>query len=182
MRRANIVSGGIVWRRISSQKRECGRAHVDHHLAHVLAVDRELAVERVPARRPPRSAPGRASAVISSSVGSKKPIARERGAQALRVAVDPGAHHRQLRVDLLARDLLRHAEVEERDAPVRQQQVVAGVRVGREAPRAVQRPEEEAEHDLAEPVALGLRQLLHLLEADALDVLGDQHVLARQAR
>ena len=24
MRRANIVSGGIVWRRINSQKRDCG--------------------------------------------------------------------------------------------------------------------------------------------------------------
>ena len=45
---------------------------------------------------------------------------------------------------------------------------------------AVQAAEEEAEDDLAEPVALLLRVLLELLEPDALDELADDHALARQ--
>ena len=84
--------------------------------------------------------------------------------------------------DLLDVEALGHAEVEERDAAVVEQQVVAGVRVGVEVLELEDRAEVEAEDDLAEAVALLLVELLHLLEAGALDVLGDQHAVARQPR
>ena len=54
------------------------------------------------------------------------------------------------------------------------------MRVAGELAVAVQAAEVEAEDDLAEAVALGLRQLLELLEAAALDELADDHALARQ--
>ena len=52
---------------------------------------------------------------------------------------------------------LEEAEVEERDAAVGQQQEVAGVGVAGELVVAVEAADEEAEDDLAEAVALGLR-------------------------
>ena len=55
-----------------------------------------------------------------------------------------------------------------------------GMGIARELAVAVQAAEEEAEHDLADPVALGLRAVLQLLEADALDELADEHALARE--
>ena len=56
------------------------------------------------------------------------------------------------------------------------------MRVAGELVVAVQAAEVEAEEDLADPVALGLGVALDLLEADALDELGDQHALARERR
>ncbi len=55
------------------------------------------------------------------------------------------------------------------------------MRIAGELPVAVQAAEEEAEDDLAEPVALRLRAALELLEADAVHELADEHALARQA-
>ena len=54
------------------------------------------------------------------------------------------------------------------------------MRVAGELAVAVQAAEEEAEDDLADPVALGLRAGLELLEADAGDELAHQHALARE--
>ena len=56
------------------------------------------------------------------------------------------------------------------------------MRVAGELVVAVEAAEEEAEDDLAEPVAVRLRIALELLEARALDELADDHALARQAR
>ena len=54
------------------------------------------------------------------------------------------------------------------------------MRVAGELVVAVQAAEVEAEEDLADAVAVRLRVALQLLEAGALDELGDQHALARE--
>ena len=54
------------------------------------------------------------------------------------------------------------------------------MRVAGELAVAVEAAEEEAEDDLADAVALGLRAALELLEADAADELADEHALARE--
>ena len=84
--------------------------------------------------------------------------------------------------DLLVVELLGHAEVEEGDAAVGHQDVVAGVGVGVEVLQVVDRAEAAAEDDLAEAAALLVRQLLDLLEVEPLDQLGDQHPAAREPR
>ncbi len=76
--------------------------------------------------------------------------------------------------ELLAVELLGHPEVEEGDAAVVHEDVVAGVGVGVEVLEVEHRAEAAAEDDLAEAAALLVRQLLDLLEAHALDQLGDQ--------
>ena len=106
----------------------------------------------------------------------------ERHAQPLGVVVEDRLERRDLELDLVAVELLGHAEVEERHAPVRQQQVVAGVGVGVEVLQVVDRAEAEAEDDLAEAVALRLRQRAHLLEAGAVHPLAHQHALGGQPR
>ena len=77
-------------------------------------------------------------------------------------------------------DALVEAEVEEGHAAVVEQHRVARVRVARELVEAVHRPEVEAEDDLAQAVALGLGQLLELLEAASGDELRHDHPLARK--
>jgi hypothetical protein len=59
---------------------------------------------------------------------------------------------------------------------------VPGVGVARELAVAVEAAEVEAEQDLADPVALLLRAVLHELEAGAGHVLADHHPLGREAR
>ena len=49
------------------------------------------------------------------------------------------------------------------------------MRVGVETPDVIHRVEVEPHHDLADPVAFGLGELLDLREAHALDPLGDHH-------
>ena len=98
------------------------------------------------------------------------------------VALDHGARDLHLELDRAGRHPLEQAEVEERDAAVGEQHRVAGVRVARELVVAVHAAEVEAEQDLADAVALRLRVALDLLEADALDELGDEHALARERR
>src|SRR5204863_4920277 len=63
------------------------------------------------------------------------------------------------------RDALEEAEVQEAHAAVVEQQRVARVGVAGELVVAVHAAEVEAKDDLAKAVALGLRQLLELLEA-----------------
>ena len=87
--------------------------------------------------------------------------------QRRRVALGDGALARQLELDGLAVHPLEEAEVQERDAAVGEQQEVARMRVAGELAVAVEAAEEEAEDDLADAVALGLRAALELLEADA---------------
>ena len=65
---------------------------------------------------------------------------------------DGGVDGALLELDLLAVELLGHAEVEEGDPAVVHQQVVAGVGVGVEVLQVVDRAEAEAEDDLAEAV------------------------------
>ena len=93
-----------------------------------------------------------------------KPRSWSACAQRLRIAARGGVDRPLLELDLLAVEALGHPEVEEGDAAVRHQQVVAGVGVGVEVLQVVDRAEAEAEDDLAEAVALGLRQGLDLLE------------------
>ena len=85
--------------------------------------------------------------------------------QRRRVALGDGALAGELELHRLGVHALEQAEVEERHAPVVEQQEVAGMRVAGELPVAIQAAEEEAEDDLAEAVALGLRAVLQLLEA-----------------
>ncbi len=54
------------------------------------------------------------------------------------------------------------------------------MRIAREVTVAVQRAGEEAVDDLPEAVALVLRELAHLLEAEPVDPLRDEHPLAAQ--
>ena len=79
----------------------------------------------------------------------------------LRTAASIGA---LLELDLLDVELLRHPEVEEGDAAVRHQDVVAGMRVGVEVLQVVDRAEAEAKDDLAEAAALLGVELLDLVE------------------
>src|SRR5436305_15207127 len=56
------------------------------------------------------------------------------------------------------------------------------MRVAREVAHAVERSEEESEDDLAEAVARRLVELLDLLEAEPVDPLAHEHVLAAETR
>ena len=73
-------------------------------------------------------------------------------------------------------------EVEESDTAVVEQQVVAGVGVAAHAVEPVEQREVEAEHDLAEAVALGLIQLLDLREPPAAQQLGHEYAAAGERR
>ncbi len=76
----------------------------------------------------------------------------------------------QLQLNGLGLHALEQTEVQERHAAIGEQQEVPRVGIARELAVSVQTAEEEAEDDLAEAVALGLRTVLELLEADAADV------------
>ena len=98
-----------------------------------------------------------------------------------RVAAGHRLRERALALQVVGVDDAHEAEVEEADAVVVEQQVVAGMRVAARAPRVLERAEEEAEDDLAEAVALGLVELLDLLEAAAVEHLGHEHAAPRAA-
>jgi len=105
---------------------------------------------------------------------------REQLVQGGGVVLDDRPLAGELKLDRLGAQALEQPEVQERHAPVVEQQEVAGVRVAGELAVAVQAAEEEAKDDLADAVALGLRAVLELLEADAADELAHQHPLARE--
>ena len=111
-------------------------------------------------------------AFAAASIGQ---VHRARLLDGRRVAPRGGVDGALLELDLLGIELLRHPEVEEGDATVLHEDVVAGVGVGVEVLQMVDRAEAAAEDDLAEAAALLVRELLDLLEAEALDELGDQH-------
>ena len=160
-----------------------GVAEVDQHLAHQLAVDRDLAVLDVPARSRRGSGRARASGAIAASSAVEE--AHRAPGGACRPSASPSMPSRIAstsastcsRPSFFVMPKSRNAT-----RPSGMQHVVARMGVAGEVPVAVERAEEEAEHDLAEAVALLLRQLAHLLEADPLDPLGHQHALARQRR
>src|SRR6202042_2047617 len=66
------------------------------------------------------------------------------------------------------------------DRVVGEQQVVARMRVAERDPVAVEKPEEEPEHDLAVAVAGRLVGAAYGLEALALQILGDEHAPGAQ--
>ena len=133
--------------------------------------------------QPPTARTCSISSSASTLRGSfRKPRSWSATRSALGVVVEDRLERRDLQLDLVLVELLRHPEVEERHPPVRQQQVVAGMGVGVEVLEVVDRAEAEAEHDLAEAVALLLRQLAHLVEAGAVHPLAHQHALGGQAR
>ena len=82
---------------------------------------------------------------------------------------------RLLALEMVGVQRAHEPEVEEADAAVVEQQVVAGVRVPGGAAQVLERAEEEAEDDLAEAVALLLLERFDGLEAAALEQLGDEH-------
>ena len=98
----------------------------------------------------------------------------------LRVAGVDRDRDRRLAVEVAAIEHAHQAEVEEADAAVVEQQVVAGVRVAGDAACVVHEPEVEAEDDLGEPVARRLVELLDRPEARAGDQVGDEHAPARE--
>ena len=105
---------------------------------------------------------------------------REQLVQRRRVALDDRPLRGELELHRGRVHALEQAEVEKRHAAVVLQQEVPRMRIAGELPVAIQAPEEEAEHDLADAVALGLRTGLQLLEADAAHELADEHPLARE--
>ena len=90
------------------------------------------------------------------------------------------ARQRALALEVLLVERAHEPEVEEADAAVVEQQVVAGVRVAADAAHAREQREVEAEDDLAEAVALGLVERLDLAEAAAVEQVGDEHAAARE--
>ena len=127
--------------------REAAEAGLEVPLAGGLDLRQQaLGVERVGLREVAEARPGRAW----TAGASPRATACARVALALEVVGVDDAHQ---------------PEVEEADAAVVQQQVVAGVRVAGRAAGVLERPEEEAEDDLAEAVSLRFVEPLDLLEA-----------------
>ena len=82
--------------------------------------------------------------------------------------------------DGLIRKVRDAAVIDEGDAAVIEQEVIAGVRVAVEEPVAVEAAEAEPVDDFAEPVAFGLVPRLRRRERPALDVLLDKHRIGGQ--
>ena len=115
--------------------------------------------------------------VHALGVGEEAEVLQRR-AQPLRVALERGLESGDLQLDLLLVELLCHPEVEERHLALVHQQVVAGMGVGVEVLQVVDRAVVEAVDDLADAVALFLRQIARGLEALAVHPLGHEHAAA----
>ena len=100
----------------------------------------------------------------------------------VRIGVDDRPHDSSLAVEILAFESAKECEVEQADAPVRAQQAVVGVRVAGDDAFAPEETKEEAEHDLANAVALRLVELRNLLRPQPVHVLGDEHASGREIR
>ena len=152
MRRASIDWGGIVSRFISCQWRERGSPKSISTWAtssRSIVTSRSSMYQRGHVAEVVEHGLG----VIAASSGSKKPIAPSRW---WRPSASPSIARRSASISasMSSRgDALGHAEVDEGNAAVVHQPVVARVGVAREVAVAVERAEEEAEHDLAEAVA-----------------------------
>ena len=167
IRRPISSSAGIDSRRIRSKYSERGSL-VDS----MIFITRRalISISRSSMYQPPTAIMCSISRSASSFEGFlTKPRSCSACAQRLGVVARGGVEGPLLEHDLLAVELLRHPEVEEGDAAVVHQDVVAGVGVGVEVLQVVDRAEAAAEDDLAEAAALLVRQLLDLLEADPLD-------------
>jgi hypothetical protein len=90
------------------------------------------------------------------------------------VALGDGPLRLELQFDGLAIHPLEEAEVDEGDTAVGEQEEVTGMGIPGELAVAIEAAEEEAEDDLADPVALGLGTELQLLKADAGDEFADE--------
>ncbi len=164
--------------RLVAHLREVRRArvgHLDHHLGRDLGREGDLLVLEVPPRHVAdlREDPLRGVVLGLGDEAAGDEVVDHRGA----VAGRRDALDLELELGDGGRDALEQAEVEERHPAVVEQQRVAGVRVTGELVVAVHAAEVEAVDDLAEAVALVLRELLELLEAAALDELADDHLL-----
>jgi hypothetical protein len=82
-------------------------------------------------------------------VGTHVSARTQRCLQGRRIGVADGARDRSLGVHAVGVDVAQQAEVQEADAAVGAQQVVAGVRVAEGDPVAVEQPEEEAEETIS---------------------------------
>ncbi len=155
-----------------------GVGALDHHLGGDLRGQRDHLVGRVP---PDRVRDERQQLLGVHPLGLRQEARlRQQRVQRLRVVLDHRALGGQLQFHRRRVEALEEAEVEERYAPVLQQHEVAGVGVAGELVVAVEAAEEEAEHDLPDAVALGLRVALQLLEAHPLHELAHEHALARE--
>ena len=165
MRRSSSACGGIVWRRISSKYGEAGEPESSIDVAHVLRVQAPEAACEVPLAGGGELAED-ALGVEGRRVGQ---VAERRQVAVDRVGVagDHGPGQRPLVLQVVGVHAADQAEVQEADAAVVGQQVVAGMRVAGGDALAPQQPVEEPEADLGEAVALGLGQLLDLAEAAA---------------
>jgi len=156
-------------------------AEVDEDLAGRLGVERELAVLEVPDRGVLEVGQHRVGRDLFV-LGVVEPHRGHVGAQARGILLHGERDGLDLVGHALGRQALGHAEVEEGHPAVGHQLVVAGMRVSREVAVAVERPEEEAEDDLAEAVAGGVVHLADPFEAHAVDPLADEDLLGRQRR
>ena len=93
-----------------------------------------------------------------------------------------GPHHRLEHVELGVAEVAHEAEVDERDAPVAVEQVVARMRIAVERAHPVQAAEHEPEQPLAGEVALLLVPPEHVAPRRAGDQLAGQHASRRQSR
>src|SRR6188472_1775827 len=137
--------------------------HLDDDVGRDLGLELELLVSRVP--------PGQvvelgedALFVVVGGIAHPPPLVEVLD-QPAPVPQNAQALGLQLELRDLGRDSLEEPEVEEDHARVVEEDRVARVRVAAELVVAVHAPEVEAEDDLADAVALRLRQLLDLLEA-----------------
>ncbi len=184
IRRISIDSGGqreLVDLRLATPRAARRRAARDRRAPRAVGREAALARDGVPADRHAHQLQ-RPVGVDRVGAGRRGGSRRRRSA-AFRAAASPSRT-----APLIARsasmrpagDVAHQAEVQEADAAVRAQQVVAGMRVAECDPLAVEHAEEEAEDDLPVAVAPRLVGAAHGLEALALDVLADEHAPGRE--
>ena len=100
----------------------------------------------------------------------------------IRIGLDDRSQNVTLAVQVAGFEVAQQRKVEQTDAPVGAQQAVLGIWIAGSDPRTPDETEEEAQHDLADAVALGLIEPRDLVEAHAIDVLRDEHATRRQIR
>ena len=152
---------------------------VAHHVRRLRGVGGERLVDEQPAEDRLVALEER---LRQRRVGRQRPELGDDVEQRLRVALVGRARRGDQLADVGVGEPLREPEVDERDAAVGEEEVVARVRVAVQQPVAERAVDVEADEDLADPVALGLRQLLRRGEPGAVDELADQDALARQRR
>ena len=165
IRRISSDGGGSVWRRICAKYGERGPLVASSRSATHFGLKRRSPGSRYQA---PIAGDLRVEVLRDERVGLGQ-VARlgERGVQRLGVVAVHGHRDRRLARHVVVVEHAHEPEVEEADAAVVEQQVVAGMRVARDAAHVVDEPEVEAEDDLAHAIAGRLVAGLDLLEARA---------------